>query len=63
MSYRCAVYWQLQQASPWAQGLAIGLPMLIGGAIALLIVLSLAGKIQPVEIPAKNLATFSSRSR
>jgi len=62
MSQRCVVFRQGQQASPWTKRLAIGLPILIGSIIALLIVLSLAGKIQPVETPAKYLTILFGKS-
>ena len=59
----CAVYWQVNAASRTARALAVGLPMAVGGIIALLIVLSLAGMIQPVDVPAKYLATYGGSAR
>ena len=53
----CAAYWHLQTSPPRTRALAIALPMVVGGAVSLLIVLSLAGKLQPVEVPAKYKAT------
>lgn len=54
----CAVYWQLHAASRAARVLAIGLPVLVGASVALLIVLSLAGMLQPVDVPAAYKATY-----
>ncbi len=54
----CAVYWHFQTSSPRTRVLAIALPMLVGVVVALLIVLSLAGKLQPVEVPAEYKATY-----
>jgi len=56
----CAVYWQLRAASPRVRRLAVALPMLVGTVVSSLLVLSLAGKIQPVEVPAKYKATYTS---
>ena len=53
----CAAYWQFQARSRCARILAIALPMLGGGIVSLLIVLSLAGMLQPVEVPAEYMAT------
>jgi len=33
--------------------------MIVGGAVSLLLVLSLAGKLQPVEVPATYKATYA----
>lgn len=55
----CAAYWQLESASRSARIIAVVLPMLVGGVIALLIVLSLAGMIHPVDIPAQYKATYA----
>lgn len=57
----CAAYWQLQAASRSARACAVGGAVLAGGIVSLLIVLSLAGKIQPVEIPAKYKATYANQ--
>ena len=56
----CAAYWQLQSFSSRTRAVAVALPMLVGGAVSLLIVLSLAGKLQPVEVPQKYKATYKS---
>lgn len=55
----CAAYWQLQSASAKARRLVLGGAVVVGGILALLIVLSLAGKIQPVKIPANYEATYA----
>jgi hypothetical protein len=54
----CAAYWHLEASPPRTRRLAIALPVIVGGAVSLLIVLSLAGKLQPVEVPAKYKATY-----
>lgn len=54
----CAAYWRLQPSSRAARGIAVGVPMLVGGVISLLVVVSLAGLLQPVEVPAKYKAPF-----
>jgi succinate dehydrogenase/fumarate reductase cytochrome b subunit len=54
----CAAYWNLQTASAQTRRLAVAIPMLAGLAVSLLIVLSLAGKLQPVEVPQQYKATF-----
>lgn len=55
----CAAYWQFPASSRTARGLAVALPVILGGVISLLIVLSLAGMLQPVEVPAKYKATYA----
>ena len=55
----CATYWHLHSSPRSTRVLAIALPMLVGGAVSLLIVLSLAGRLQPVEVPAKYKATYA----
>lgn len=55
----CAAYWFFQTSPPGTRVLAIALPMLIGAVVSALIVLSLAGKLQPVEVPAKYKATYA----
>lgn len=53
----CAVYRRAR--SPSARMLALTVPVAAGAVAALLIVLSLAGMLQPVDIPAKYKATYS----
>ncbi len=55
----CAVYWHLKSTSPRIRRLSVALPMLVGFVVSSLLVLSLAGKIQPVDVPAKYKATYS----
>lgn len=55
----CAVVWRIQAHSRAARFLALALPMVVGGVISLLIVLSLAGMVQPVEVPAQYKATYA----
>jgi succinate dehydrogenase/fumarate reductase cytochrome b subunit len=59
----CAVYWHIRTQSREVSTLAIALPAGIGGVVSLLIVLSLAGVLQPVEIPAIYKATFEPQDR
>jgi hypothetical protein len=58
-----AVYWQIPTASRNARALSIALPMLVGGVVSVLLVLSLAGMLRPVEIPAKYKATYERAVR
>jgi succinate dehydrogenase/fumarate reductase cytochrome b subunit len=53
----CAVYRRAR--SPTARTLALAVPVGAGAATALLIVLSLAGMLQPVDVPAKYKATYA----
>ncbi|MEJ8856117.1 hypothetical protein WKW79_16170 [Variovorax robiniae] len=55
----CAFFWRMQPASLRARRWVLALPMLVGTVISSLLVLSLAGKIQPVEVPAKYKATYT----
>ena len=57
----CAAYWQLEEAPLIKRKAAMVVAMTAGGAIALLIVLSLAGQLAPVEIPAIYKATYTGR--
>jgi len=57
----CAAYWQFQNASRSVRTISVAVPMLVGGIVSLLIVLSLAGMLQPVEIPAKYKATYGHK--
>jgi succinate dehydrogenase/fumarate reductase cytochrome b subunit len=54
----CAAYWHVPPSSRTARTLAVVLPMAVGATLALLIVLSLAGMIQPVDVPAEYKATY-----
>jgi hypothetical protein len=55
----CAAYWRVGPRPPAARMLALALPMAVGSVIALLIVLSLAGLLRPVDVPAKYKATYA----
>lgn len=55
----CAAYWFLEDRSRSARMLALALPVAAGSAIALLIVLSLAGMLRQVDMPAKYMATYA----
>jgi hypothetical protein len=54
----CAAYWQLQEKTPGVRSLAFVTPVAVGAVAALLIVLSLSGKLRPVDPPAKYKATY-----
>lgn len=56
----CAVYWQVQNRSSLVRALVVAVPAGVGGVLALLIVLLLAGKLQPVEVPAQYKATYGA---
>jgi succinate dehydrogenase/fumarate reductase cytochrome b subunit len=58
----CAVYWQLPSASVSTKGFMVGSSIVAGSIIALLIVLSLAGRLQPVEIPEEYKATYQTNA-
>ncbi|MFO0476508.1 MAG: hypothetical protein ACK52K_15300, partial [Alphaproteobacteria bacterium] len=58
----CAVYWQLPSASDSTKGFMVGSAIAAGSIIALLIVLSLAGRLQPVEIPEEYKATYEAHA-
>lgn len=54
----CALHWHLAGSSPTARALAVALPMGVGAVIALLIVLSLAGILLPVDVPPEYKAPY-----
>jgi succinate dehydrogenase/fumarate reductase cytochrome b subunit len=54
----CAAYWQLQERSRLARVLVLAVPASVSAVLALLIVLLLAGQLQPFEVPAKYKATY-----
>ncbi len=54
----CAAYWGVPEDSGTTRRLALGVPIALGTAISLVIVLSLAGRLQPVEVPAEYKATY-----
>jgi hypothetical protein len=54
----CAAYWRVRSQPRIVRIATVALPMGLGSAAALLIGLSLAGKIEPMDIPAKYKATY-----
>ncbi|MBK9573579.1 MAG: hypothetical protein IPO43_13055 [Rhodoferax sp.] len=56
----CAAYWQVQHRPGLTRVLVIAIPTAVAAVVALLIVLLLAGKLQPVEVPAKYKATYGA---
>lgn len=54
----CALYWQFEDKSTIARGLAIILPSSVGIVISTLIVSSLAGVFYPVQVPPEYKATY-----
>lgn len=59
----CAAYWHSQSRPRVARVLVVALPSAVGVVVALLIVLSLAGALFPVEIPAEYKATYAPPNR
>lgn len=55
----CAAYWRLEAAPGARKDRVLGAAIAAGALLATLIVLSLAGKIQPVEIPLEYKATYA----
>lgn len=55
----CAAYWRSQGRARVARILIVAIPSAIGVMVSLLIVLSLAGALFPVEIPAEYKATYA----
>lgn len=61
----CAIWWQARSKAPRPNAslppaTLIAIPAVVGAIVALVIVLSLAGRLQPVEIPAKYLEPYGS---
>ncbi|PRC91160.1 hypothetical protein [Solimicrobium silvestre] len=54
----CAAYWQVQARPTLVRALTVLIPAGCGLVISLFIVLSLAGVLHPVEIPAEYKATY-----
>ena len=54
----CATYWQVQTRSPMVRRLAMGIPVGTGLVLALLLDLALAGRLHPLDIPAKYLLFY-----
>ena len=59
----CAAYWHFQNRPRVARLLIVALPCAIGGVVSLLIVLSLAGALFPVAVPAEYKATYAPPNR
>lgn len=59
----CAAYWRWAAAPRRYRRAALVVPVIIGAVVALLIVLSLAGQFQPVDVPAKYKATYIGKSK
>lgn len=57
----CAAYRYGRHQTALVRKLLLGLPILLGGVAALLIVLSLDGRIEPVDMPAEYKATFQDK--
>jgi succinate dehydrogenase/fumarate reductase cytochrome b subunit len=57
----CAAYWHHQTSSAMVRRAALALPVVLGSAVSALIVLSLAGKLQPLDVPAKYKATYAGQ--
>lgn len=55
----CAAYWHTEGRSRTARALALAIPSVVGVAASLLIVLSLAGALYPVDIPERYKATYA----
>lgn len=59
----CAAYWHSQTRPRAARILVVAVPSILGAVLSLLIVLSLAGILFPVDIPAEYKATYAPPSR
>lgn len=59
----CAAYWRLKSHPPLARLVAVAIPSSLGLVISLVIVATLAGKLVPVEVPAKYKATYAPQDR
>jgi hypothetical protein len=57
----CAAYWWVQSSSLAIRRMVVVLPMLFGGLISLLIVLSLGGLVHPFDVPEKYKATYGRK--
>lgn len=55
----CAIHWRLAAASDRVRRVVIVLPVLAGSAASAVIVLSLAGKLHPVDVPIRYKASFA----
>ncbi len=55
----CALYWQLDSIQPARRKLVLAAPFATGALASLLIVMSLAGMFERVDIPARYKATYA----
>lgn len=56
----CAFYWQFHESAPGRAKVGLAFALVAGSVACLAISLSLAGKLQPVSIPAAYKATYGS---
>jgi succinate dehydrogenase/fumarate reductase cytochrome b subunit len=56
----CASYWQFRESAPRRAKVSLASALVVGSVASLAISLSLAGKLQPVSVPAEYTATYSS---
>lgn len=59
----CAAYWYSQDRTRLERVLVVAVPSAVGAIASLLIVLSLAGALFPLEVPTKYKATYASPIR
>ena len=59
----CAAYWQAQDRPRIARVLVVAVPSAVGAVASLLIVLSLAGALFPLQVPAEYKATYAPPDR
>lgn len=59
----CAAYWQAQDRPRIARVLVVAIPTAVGAVASLLIVLSLAGALFPLQVPAAYKATYAPPDR
>lgn len=57
----CALYWHLQTQSRAAHVLAVALPVGVGAALSLLVVMMLAGALYPLQVPLEYTAPFGAQ--
>jgi hypothetical protein len=58
----CAAYWRAQDRPRAARVLVVAVPVVVGTVASLLIVLSLAGALFPLQVPAEYKSTYPMRS-
>lgn len=56
----CALYWRLQTQSRSNRLLAVVLPVSIGAALSVLMVLMVAGALYPIQVPVEYTAPFAA---